>query len=56
MLDGLDRVNWARLNHAYGSAADVPGHIRALRSADASQRADALWQLYGNIFHQGYAI
>ena len=53
MLEGLDRVNWARLNHAYGSAADVPDQIRALRSPDTEARAQALWQLYGNIFHQG---
>ncbi|GAA4409900.1 hypothetical protein ACFQV2_31520 [Actinokineospora soli] len=53
MLEGLDQVDWARLPHAYGPADDVPGQIRALRSSEASQRTDALWQLYGNIFHQG---
>ncbi|XVV17177.1 HEAT repeat domain-containing protein [Actinoplanes sp. CA-131856] len=53
MLDGLDRIDWARLSHAYGPAADVPGQIRALCSADPDVRIEARWQLYGNIFHQG---
>ncbi|GIG56249.1 hypothetical protein Lfu02_06210 [Longispora fulva] len=53
MLDGLDTVNWARLGHAYGPADDVPALIRALRSPEEKDRAAALDQLYGNIYHQG---
>jgi hypothetical protein len=53
VLEGLDHINWSRLGHAYGPAEDVPGQIRALRSADAQERKTALWELYGNIFHQG---
>jgi HEAT repeat protein len=53
MLDQLDCVPWAELTHAYGSASDVPGQIRALRSSDPKVREKALWKLYGNIFHQG---
>lgn len=53
MLEGLDAVAWARLDHAYGPAADVPDLIRTLLSADLKAREDARWQLYGNIFHQG---
>lgn len=53
MLDGLDKIDWGRLTHAYGPADDVPGQIRGLLSADREQRGQALWQLYGNIFHQG---
>ncbi|XVU21595.1 HEAT repeat domain-containing protein [Actinoplanes sp. CA-054009] len=53
MLDGLDRIDWARLGHAYGPAGDVPEQIRALCSADPDVRVEARWQLYGNIFHQG---
>jgi hypothetical protein len=41
------------LTHAYGAATDVPAQIRALRSSVASERERALWELYGNIFHQG---
>jgi hypothetical protein len=53
VLDGLDRVDWARLTHAYGVATDVPDQIRALHSADPAARQQALYDLYGNIFHQG---
>jgi hypothetical protein len=42
-----------RLTHAYGSAADVPGLLRALAADDRQARKDAYWELYGNIFHQG---
>jgi hypothetical protein len=67
LLDGLDRVPWSRLGHAYGAATDVPPLLRALVDPDqasASLRAEAarhgrsvfdevVWQLYGNVFHQG---
>jgi hypothetical protein len=53
MLEGLSRVAWVDLEHAYGSAADVPDLVRALRSAEVEVRQNARWHLYGNIFHQG---
>ena len=53
MLDGLDSIDWSQLEHAYGPAVDVPDQIRALVSPDEKTRARALWELYGNIFHQG---
>ncbi|MBA9007690.1 HEAT repeat domain-containing protein [Thermomonospora cellulosilytica] len=52
-LAGLDDIDWAGLQHAYGSAEDVPGQLRALRSPDEKVREKARWELYGNIFHQG---
>ncbi|MBG6092632.1 HEAT repeat domain-containing protein [Actinomadura viridis] len=52
-LAGLDDVDWARLEHAYGPAEDVPDLLRALASESASEREKALNELYGNIFHQG---
>lgn len=52
-LDGLDAVGWAELEHAYGSAEDVPDQLRALRADDAAARGKARGALYGNIFHQG---
>jgi hypothetical protein len=30
LLDGLDRIAWSRLHHAYGPATDVPALLRAL--------------------------
>ncbi|MFJ4985872.1 hypothetical protein ACIP9H_18975 [Streptomyces sp. NPDC088732] len=51
---GLDEVPWARLRHSYGTADDVPGHLRAMRG-------DGVWegqyppigQLAHHIVHQG---
>lgn len=53
MLEGLDRVDWARLTHAYGAAADTPGHIRQLASPHPEERKAARGALYATIFHQG---
>jgi hypothetical protein len=53
VLDGLDDVFWGALTHAYGFADDVPGLIRDLRSPDPDVRAEARYELYGNIHHQG---
>jgi hypothetical protein len=53
MFDDLDLVPWAELEHAYGSAVDVPRLIRALGSAEAEVRNAARLGLYGNVFHQG---
>jgi hypothetical protein len=53
VLQGLDAVPWADLEHAYGSAADVPDLLRKLLDPDPKVRSDTLWTLYGNVFHQG---
>src|SRR5688572_30578809 len=53
VLEGLEAVDWTRLSHAYGPAADVPGLLRQLASTDAEARGAALYELYGNIYHQG---
>ncbi|MGI5158685.1 hypothetical protein [Microbispora sp. CA-102843] len=52
-LEGLDEIPWRKLEHAYGSARDVPKLLRALRSTSPGRRERALDELYGNIFHQG---
>ncbi|MFI6053213.1 hypothetical protein ACIBCO_24410 [Streptomyces violascens] len=49
----LDDVQWRSLTHAYGSAEDVPGLIRALYEADEGTVDEAIYELYGNIHHQG---
>ena len=43
MLEELDRIDWKKLQHAYGSAKDVPDQIRALASNDDEIRKQALW-------------
>lgn len=53
MLDTLDDIDWGRLEHAYGSAADVPDMIRRLADPDEDVRDEAFYEAYGNIFHQG---
>jgi hypothetical protein len=52
-LDRLDDVPWHSLSHAYGPADDVPELLRDLTSSDGKVRSDAMYTLYGNIWHQG---
>ncbi|MET4922238.1 HEAT repeat domain-containing protein [Streptomyces sp. PSRA5] len=49
----LDAQPWAEREHAYGSADDLPDQLRALASDDAEESEEALYELYGNIVHQG---
>lgn len=53
MFKDIKTIPWDKLQHAYGSAGDVPAKIIALASRFSSKRKNALWELYGNIFHQG---
>ncbi|MEU8661521.1 hypothetical protein [Actinoplanes philippinensis] len=52
-LAGLGTVRWGELHHAYGAAADVPGHPTALRSPDPDVRGPALSALASSVCHQG---
>ncbi|CCH28798.1 hypothetical protein ABZ816_27740 [Actinosynnema sp. NPDC047251] len=50
---GLDDVDWASLEHAHGSAEDVPDLLRALAEPDEDWD-DALDELIGDdVLHQG---
>ncbi|WP_286251199.1 hypothetical protein [Streptomyces graminofaciens] len=53
VLDGLDDRPWAALQHAYGSAEDVPDGLRAVAGDDTEAAKEALYEFYGNIWHQG---
>lgn len=53
MLENLDKIDWHQLNHAYGEASDVPELIKALASDNEGARRGAIYELYGNIWHQG---
>jgi len=53
MLEGLDKINWSGLHHAYGEAIDVPVLIRQLLSEDKAMVDKAIHELFGNIWHQG---
>ncbi|MGW2179867.1 hypothetical protein ACWCXX_17545 [Streptomyces sp. NPDC001732] len=49
----VDAQPWAELQHAYGAAADIPGHLRALAGDDKDAATEAVSELYGAILHQG---
>lgn len=53
MLDELTMIPWYELDHAYGSAEEIPIWIRQLTSQDESTRERALSQLENAICHQG---
>ncbi|MFF7138874.1 hypothetical protein ACFZBZ_42025 [Streptomyces sp. NPDC008196] len=53
LLTGLDDIDWAALRHAYGSAEDVPGQLRAVCGPDQEAQESAFRSLFSNIFHQG---
>ncbi|MQS37533.1 hypothetical protein FFZ77_18440, partial [Streptomyces katsurahamanus] len=53
MFGGMDEVDWAALEHAYGPADDVPQMLRGLASEDAAEREAALDGMYGTVHHQG---
>ncbi|MER6631079.1 HEAT repeat domain-containing protein [Streptomyces sp. NPDC000987] len=53
MFDGLHDIDWASMEHAYGSAEEVPALLTALRSPDAGKRRKALDRFYGAVHHQG---
>ncbi|MDI6105036.1 hypothetical protein QLQ12_41270 [Actinoplanes sp. NEAU-A12] len=53
MFIGLDDIDWESLEHAYGSAEDVPGWVRGLVDSDPAVREESLDALYGAVHHQG---
>ncbi|MFM9632838.1 HEAT repeat domain-containing protein [Streptomyces galilaeus] len=53
MFDGLHDIDWASMEHAYGSAEEVPALLWALRSPDTEERHTALDRFYGAVHHQG---
>ncbi|RSM80500.1 hypothetical protein DL991_10290 [Amycolatopsis sp. WAC 01375] len=52
-LTGLDAIHWTHLEHAHGSAEDVPGLIRAL-ARNSDDWVEVLDELFGDdLLHQG---
>jgi HEAT repeat protein len=51
-VNALDEVDWQALTHAYGSAGDLPRHLRALTSPDTLARDQAYEALYSSVCHQ----
>ncbi|WP_405494337.1 hypothetical protein [Nocardia sp. NBC_00511] len=52
-LTGLDDIDWAALEHAYGPAEDVPDLLRQLTGGDQEAAQDAMYELWGTVWHQG---
>lgn len=53
MLDRVHSVDWKNLNHAYGSAANVPDVFPLLLSPKAEDQEEAFEFLYSALWHQG---
>ncbi|WP_236062344.1 hypothetical protein [Actinacidiphila acididurans] len=53
MFERLHAIDWASMEHAYGSADEVPALLWALRSPDAEERSKALDRFHGAVHHQG---
>src|SRR5262245_44051689 len=53
MLERLNNVEWSRISHAYGPATDVPAQLRVLVANNAEAWKKAVWELHGNVWHQG---
>lgn len=52
-LEGLDKVDWSSLTHAYGPATTTANELRTLLTDDDRQRSEALASLAASICHQG---
>ncbi|MEU6749678.1 hypothetical protein ABZ914_25975, partial [Spirillospora sp. NPDC046719] len=52
LLRDLDRIDWSSLQHAYGSAEDVPDLLRAIAD-ERDPSTDAVGELDARIHHQG---
>ncbi|MBF9133849.1 PBS lyase [Plantactinospora sp. S1510] len=53
LFAGLDEIDWASMNHAYGPAVEVPELLRGLVSDDPAIRETALDGMDGAVHHQG---
>jgi hypothetical protein len=53
-LIGLEKIEWEKLTHAYGSATNVPELLRAVDIAETQDQFEtATGELWNNINHQG---
>lgn len=49
----MDAIDWTSRYAAYGAATRVPGLVAALADSDEAQRAAAVDELCGTVWHQG---
>jgi hypothetical protein len=53
MLDGLDDIDWATHEGAYGPCIEAPDILRDIASPDAETAADGRYEFASSIWHQG---
>jgi hypothetical protein len=53
IFQDIHNIPWSELKHAYGNADDVPELLMDLVHEDEDARQSALYQLFGNVWHQG---
>jgi hypothetical protein len=53
LREAIERVPWGALEHAYGSARDTPGALRALAADERGQREVGYDHLFYSVHHQG---
>ncbi|MGW6912895.1 HEAT repeat domain-containing protein [Kitasatospora sp. NPDC054939] len=51
--EGIDRVDWSSMGHAYGAADDVPLWLEQMASPDTDVREKAFSSFYSAAHHQG---
>jgi len=52
-LEGIDKIDWSKLNHAHGEASDFPILLLATFSENKRDREFAFRLLFETIWHQG---
>jgi hypothetical protein len=53
MLEDLDQIRWASLEHAHGKATDTPRWLRKLATGDTRSKEEAIGALSDSLSHQG---
>lgn len=53
LLAGIDDIDWASLEHAYGPATTTPAYLRALLATHPAVRSEAVEHLWSAVTHQG---
>ncbi|MEV4255726.1 hypothetical protein AB0J52_21430 [Spirillospora sp. NPDC049652] len=53
MTTGVDEIDWASLQDAYGPADGFPRLLRGVVDSDPEVREEAVHELFGTVYHQG---
>lgn len=53
MWEGIDRIDWGRLEYNYGAAVDIPDLLRGCADRDSAAAEEAIGELDNALVHQG---